>query len=421
MSYLLDNIPFIKISSKKSQLSVHLILLIFIALMVFPLALVVYKTMMSFDKKSLIARIDEKVMRGHNSIYDYNFDLLDDYEIVPLKPVRLKPKMLLEDGSVNPEWRHMDINKYDYVDTIYFFILGDNSLKRIARERGAFRISDPNLIQGRKRYLPNNIPFIFVSIEKNYDGGYTIKKRVSLGIGYKQKDNGYFFLRDEPRRVYSETIHYLNENDYSRYHYLDGSMNSILDLLPPEAYRVDQYDQTHITSKYHSIDRQYRETSGTSFPSSGSDGTGFVYDERTETYYSDSERFITVVEKRNCKLGLIFIVVSTLLFLSIIILIFCYDLPSFKRKLQYSGYLWVSEDGENGLIFNISPIGKNELRILDASGERSSKFIFASDYSSIKLSDGRIMKLSCKHEEGLNDKILLVELDEIETIYKLHR
>ena len=71
MSYLLDNIPFIKISSKKSQLSVHLILLILIALLVFPIALLLYNTMMSIDRKSLIARIDEKVMRGHNSIYDY--------------------------------------------------------------------------------------------------------------------------------------------------------------------------------------------------------------------------------------------------------------------------------------------------------------------------------------------------------------
>lgn len=421
MSYLLDNIPFIKISSKKSQLSVHLILLILIALLVFPIALLLYNTMMSIDRKSLIARIDEKVMRGHNSIYDYRIDLLDDYEIVPLKPVRLKPKMLLEDGSVNPEWRHMDINQFDYVDTSYYFITGDNSLKRIARERGAFRISDPNLIQGMKRYLPNNIPFVFVSIEKNYDGGYTIKKRVSLGIGYKQKDNGFFILRDEPRRVYSEAIDYLNKNDYSRYHYMEESLNSILDLLPPEAYRVDQYDQTHITSKYHAIDRQYRETNGNSFPSSGSDGTGLVYDDRTETYYSDSERFITVVEKRNCKLGVALIVVSALVFLSFIILILCFDLPSFKRKLQYSGHLWISNDGKTGLIFIIGPFGKKELRILDSSGERSIEFIFASDFSSIKLSDGRIMKLSNTHEEGMNEKLLLVELNEIKTLYKSYK
>ena len=233
-------------------------------MMFIPLGYGVYKLLMQWDYNNLKHYIEYDIMQGYDKLYDYTLSIQDDgiKDIEDLPSWEKKEKSI---GSLllsGPSW------KYD-----------------------AFKTKMPRYSE------PSNTPFSITSIEKNLDGGYDIKTYNAEGIVYKTQAPIFEVLKEQekPKKVYNDAFEYLINEEFNEYKLSKGSSCGIKSLCTPLGYTANKkgYDETHITSKFHSVDRQRKTKdliSGYPQGDYGYNGRGNVYNDKNITYYSYSER-----------------------------------------------------------------------------------------------------------------------------------
>ena len=379
MTTVENKLSFIKIESKNKQLLKCLCIYALLICMIFPLGISVYYFIKDRDYKTLQGLIENDILQGKDKIYDYKKSNHSKHKIEVLKP-----------GITTEGFGSMLFPELQ-------------SCQQIASNRKMLRYSSPDF---------RVTPFCFISIEKNDEDGYDIKQIIAKGIGYKTESPHpsspvFDFLTDldNPNNVYEKAFQYIHENSFSSdpsYYLAKGSYDEIIKLIPPSSYAVSRYDDVHITSKFHSIDFQYKNSTSYGTYCSGGNGTGHIYTDRTETYYLQKDNFIRIIEHPKSKLMEISLSVTTLVFIICLLYMFCGLLPSAKKNLALAGKIWVNTDKTHALAFSYKPFIKHQIRIISTTSDDTYTFKYSYDNTKILLSNNQIYSLkSYKNEEDI--------------------
>lgn len=354
MNTIEDKLAFISIKSNKRLVLERIIIYVLCVMTMVPLGYGVYKLLMLWDYKKMKYYIEHDIMQGYDKLYDYTVSIQNDE---------------IKNTEDFPLWTR-DILSWEYS----------------AFEKGKMpRYSKPAM---------GNIPFSFTSIEKS-ENGYDIKKYIAEGIAYKTLTSDWEFLKkeDEPANVYNNAFHHLNET-FSDYKLLKGSNDDITLLLPPSAYIANKkgYNESHISSKFHSIDNKYKESEHYRVHTSGLKSNGYVETYRSLAYYSYEERYLQIKEHPYNQLGkIILFFTGSVMILSYLCLIIY--IPFVKRKLRLSGYIWITEKKSDVIIFQNPILRKSKVRIINVNEDKTFTYSFSKDGSRILLSNGDIYTL----------------------------
>lgn len=396
MSTLEDKLAFVHIKSHKQQVLQRITIYVFFIMMLIPLGYGVYKLLMQWDYNNLKHYIESDIMQGYDKLYDYTLSIQDD-EIRDIESLHIldKQERTALSALFNPSW------KYD------------------AYKARMPRYSEP---------FVGNIPFCITSIEKNTEGGYDIKTYNAVGIVYKTQTPSFEILKEQekPKKVYDEAFRFLCET-FDDYHLSLGCANDIKSLTP-NGYIANKagYDKTHVTSKFHSIDRQNKTMelpSGRTQEGYGYNGTGEVENSRNKTVYSYEERYLQIQEHPYNQLSKIMIisigVAMTLCYLCLIIYI-----PHIRRKLRLSGYIWVTDSKSEAVIFYNNILGRPKVQFINNDNNDIFTYSTSKDGNRIMLSNGDILVLKvCLSEDSADGysvkSIEIRKCENILTYYKL--
>lgn len=391
MSTLEDKLAFVHIKSHKRQVLQRVTIYVFFIMMFIPLGYGVYKLLMQWDYNNLKHYIEYDIMQGYDKLYDYTLSIQDDgiKDIEDLPSWEKKEKSI---GSLllsGPSW------KYD-----------------------AFKTKMPRYSE------PSNTPFSITSIEKNLDGGYDIKTYNAEGIVYKTQAPIFEVLKEQekPKKVYNDAFEYLINKEFNEYKLSKGSSCGIKSLCTPLGYTANKkgYDETHITSKFHSVDRQRKTKdliSGYPQGDYGYNGRGNVYNDKNITYYSYSERYLQIQEHPYNQLGKIMtICIGVGMALCFLCLFIC--ISHIRKRLRLSGVIWMEASKSNAIIFQYPVLGKPRIRFISENDDKEYSYTTSKDGSRILLSNGEIYTLCITQ---LKDNIELKRGETISTYYDLNR
>lgn len=391
MSTLEDKLAFVHIKSHKRQVLQRVTIYVFFIMMFIPLGYGVYKLLMQWDYNNLKHYIEYDIMQGYDKLYDYTLSIQDDgiKDIEDLPSWEKKEKSI---GSLllsGPSW------KYD-----------------------AFKTKMPRYSE------PSNTPFSITSIEKNLDGGYDIKTYNAEGIVYKTQAPIFEVLKEQekPKKVYNDAFEYLINEEFNEYKLSKGSSCGIKSLCTPLGYTANKkgYDETHITSKFHSVDRQRKTKdliSGYPQGDYGYNGRGNVYNDKNITYYSYSERYLQIQEHPYNQLGKIMtICIGVGMALCFLCLFIC--ISHIRKRLRLSGVIWMEASKSNAIIFQYPVLGKPRIRFISENDDKEYSYTTSKDGSRILLSNGEIYTLCITQ---LKDNIELKRGETISTYYDLNR
>lgn len=391
MSTLEDKLAFVHIKSHKRQVLQRVTIYVFFIMMFIPLGYGVYKLLMQWDYNNLKHYIEYDIMQGYDKLYDYTLSIQDDgiKDIEDLPSWEKKEKSI---GSLllsGPSW------KYD-----------------------AFKTKMPRYSE------PSNTPFSITSIEKNLDGGYDIKTYNAEGIVYKTQAPIFDVLKEQekPKKVYNDAFEYLINEEFNEYKLSKGSSCGIKSLCTPLGYTANKkgYDETHITSKFHSVDRQRKTKdliSGYPQGDYGYNGRGNVYNDKNITYYSYSERYLQIQEHPYNQLGKIMtICIGVGMALCFLCLFIC--ISHIRKRLRLSGVIWMEASKSNAIIFQYPVLGKPRIRFISENDDKEYSYTTSKDGSRILLSNGEIYTLCITQ---LKDNIELKRGETISTYYDLNR
>lgn len=403
MNTLEDKLAFVHIKSHKRQVLQRVTIYALLIMMLIPLGYGVYKLLMQWDYNNLKHYIEYDIMQGYDKLYDYTLSIQDD-EIKNIKDL--------------PSWEKEEKH-------IGSLLLLGSSWKNDAFKSKMPRYSEPSM---------SNIPFSITCIEKNKDGGYDIKQYEALGIVYKYPSPSksspiYSYLTQEeaPKNVYNEAFECVCK-DLDEYKLSKGSNNDIISILTPSGYTANKagYDKSHTTSLFHSIDGQLRTIEfpyGRSTYGYGANGMGNVKTDRYTTYYSYSDRYLQIQEHPYNQLGKIMIFcIGAIMALCFISLIIC--IPLIRNKLRLSGYIWITNDKSEAIVFYNYILGVPKIRLISNNKDNEFTYSISKDGSRILLSNGDIytLKVIAVENAANCDNITSIELrkgENISTYYKL--
>ncbi len=402
MSTLEDKLAFVHIKSHKRQVLQRVTIYAFFIMMLIPLSYGVYKLLMQWDYNNLKNYIEYDIMQGYDKLYDYSLSIQND----EIKDIEGLPYFDKQERSTSMQ-------------------LFYPSWKNDAFKSKMPRYSEPSM---------SNIPFSITCIEKNKDGGYDIKQYEALGIVYKYPSPSksspiYSYLTDEeaPKNVYSEAFECICK-DLDEYKLSKGSSNDIISILTSSGYTANKvgYDESHTTSLFYSIDRQGRTIElpyDRSTYSYGYNGRGNVKTNRCTTYYSFEEHYLQIIEHPYNRLGKIMIFcIGAIMALCFISLIIC--IPLIRNKLRLSGYIWITNDKSEAIVFYNYILGVPKIRLISNNKDNEFTYSISKDGSRILLSNGDIytLKVIAVENAANCDNITSIELrkgENISTYYKL--
>ena len=388
MSAIEDKLAFVHIKSHKWQVLQRVTIYSFMIMLLIPFGYGMYKLLMLWDYNYLKHYIEYDIMQGADKLYDYTLSIQDD-EIKDIK----------------------DLSYFDKQERSAVSALFNPSWKNDAFKSKKPRYSEPTLA---------NVPFSITCIEKNNEGGYDIKEYTAEGIVYNypspQKNfplYSYLTQEEAPKKVYNEAFEYIC-NDLDGYQLSKGSSDDIISIFPGFnsllfSYTANKagYDETHMTSLFHSIDKLHRTKElyyGRTTFDYGYSGMGNIKTDRYTTYYSYKERYFQIQEHPYHQLKkIMFISIGVIIIICSLWLITYF--PHIRRKLRLSGYLWITSSKSEVLIFYNYILGIPKIRFISNDKDEMFSYSTSKDGSRILLSNGDIytIKITPTKNSTIND------------------
>lgn len=355
-----DKLKFYKLDSIKNLIIVRsaLIVLYVIAIIVFLYA--IFLVILKSDYNSLKKEIEQVIMSGYESVYDYQLSSNFNDEIQKV-----------------PSWHHY--NPFS------------KSIEDLAVLYDKEYYNDPVAL-----FSFSHLPFTIVKLNKNKDH-YIWTKYTPIGVLYDDNYN-VALLYNPVSQVYRKTFDLIMKDDLSDSQKLYNGFEEIDKISPPKMYASSEYNNVHKVSLFHVLDLYtIGEGVGKNYRGEATIGSAQVY-YKIETIYLKIRRNYGYCFIFSDTFNITIICMLIAICISVALFIWLYFIPKCKTRYFLAGKIWENVTGNDAIIFKYTITGRNTLIRITSGGEEAYCFEFSKDRTLLKLSDGSI-----KHIEYISN------------------
>lgn len=348
-----DKLKFYKLSGIKNLIIARSTLVVFYAIGVIGFLYAIFLLVLKSDYDSLKKEIEQGIMSGYESVYDYRLS-----------------------SNFNDEIQKR-LNHY---------IPFDQSIEHLAVLYDKEYYNNPVA-----RFSFSHLPFTIVKLNKNKDY-YIWTKYTPIGVLYDSNYN-IALMYNPLSHVYCETFDLIVKNDLSDSKKLHNSFEEIDKLRPPKMYASSEYNNVHKVSLFHVIDLyQIGEGVGKNYRGGATIGTAQVY-YKIETIYLKIRRNYGHCFIFSDAFNITIICILIAICISIALFIWLRLIPKSKSDYFLAGKIWKNVTGNDALIFKFTITGQNSLIRIISDDEVAYHFEFSKDRTLLKLSNGSIKQI----------------------------